>query len=226
VKFFSESLQKYVYEVVVIFVGITLGFLFDEWRDRRIEEKERLELKQSMKAELIRIKSFFVDEQSGFSDQVAQINEYLTTGISDTSSLLLFVELTREVSYLEGTFYHVNAIARGNASRITTNRLIAENLTFIGNMENDLARMKDDTRQIVLKSIWPTMMKYGVDRDIHSLALEDKLILTGNYRELKRSHLLDGDLRLLSIKLNGLAGVSTALVDRIDEILTELDNGE
>jgi len=218
-----KTFQNYLSEVVVIFLGITLGFLFDEWREGRVEAEEQQVLEQSMKTELVRIRSFFADEKTGFQDQSARVTEYLNDKISDSSALYLFAELTREVSYLEGTFYHVNAIARGNASRITTNPLIAQNLTFIGNMENDLSRMRDDTRQIVLKSIWPELVTFGVDRDVYSLVIDDKAALSGNYRELRRTHAIDGDLRLLTIKLIALAGISESLVGRMDEILTELD---
>lgn len=222
----KKAFRKYIFEIIIIFVGITLGFLFDEWRDNRAEEKERSELKQSMRAELIRIKLFFLSEDSSIHDQLTNVKTYLAYKRNDTSTFNLVLNLTREVSYLEGTFSHVNALARDNANRVTSNLVIAQNLSFLGNMENDLSRMKDDTRQIILKSLWSTVSKYKIDQDIYSLDVNDKFILNGNYKSLILDHAIESDLRLLAIKFKSLSGLNVAIINRIDDIVGELDKSK
>jgi hypothetical protein len=219
----KENLKKYLFEIVVIFIGITLGFLFDEWRNSRTDVRERIELKQSMRTELVRIKSFFLAEDSSIQDQLTQVNDFLSAINSDTSALFFFQNLTRDVSYLQGTFSHINALARSNASRIATNVIIARNLSFLGNMENDLARIKNDARRIIFDSIWPLMVNYRMDQDIYTLSTQDSIVLTADYKLLIHDHMTDSHLRLLTIKLNSLSGVNKSIVKRIDEILRELD---
>ena len=36
---FKVILEKYVSEILVIFIGISISFLFDEWRDNRRDDE-------------------------------------------------------------------------------------------------------------------------------------------------------------------------------------------
>ncbi len=52
-KKFKDVLLKYVFEIMVIFLGISISFWFDEWRDNRkdreMERKHLIDLKNNLK---------------------------------------------------------------------------------------------------------------------------------------------------------------------------------
>jgi hypothetical protein len=55
-KKFKDTLIKYVFEIIVIFIGISISFWFDEWRDNRkdreMERKHLIDLKNNLKQDI------------------------------------------------------------------------------------------------------------------------------------------------------------------------------
>ncbi len=50
---FKETLQKYLSEVVAIFIGISISFWFDEWRDNRKDREMEQKVLQNLKENLV-----------------------------------------------------------------------------------------------------------------------------------------------------------------------------
>src|SRR5690242_4945613 len=48
----TRTLLRYLTEIVVIFVGITISFMFDGWRESRNDRKEQVEFLNSLLADL------------------------------------------------------------------------------------------------------------------------------------------------------------------------------
>jgi hypothetical protein len=50
---FKDALQKYLGEVVAIFIGISISFWFDEWRDNRKDREMEQKILQNLKDNLV-----------------------------------------------------------------------------------------------------------------------------------------------------------------------------
>lgn len=50
---FQDMLKKYLYEVVAIFLGISISFWFDEWRDNRKDREMEQKILQNLKENLV-----------------------------------------------------------------------------------------------------------------------------------------------------------------------------
>jgi hypothetical protein len=50
---FKNTLKRYLYEIVAIFMGISISFWFDEWRDNRKDREMEQEILQNLRENLV-----------------------------------------------------------------------------------------------------------------------------------------------------------------------------
>lgn len=70
----TRQIIKYIAEVVIIFVGITFSFLFDQWREEREQKKELIELAQSLLTDVGALKSKLKNDLGGSTQWISQLD--------------------------------------------------------------------------------------------------------------------------------------------------------
>lgn len=100
-----KLMLRYGTELVVIFLGITLGFLFDEWRQERQERREEAQLLRVVKAELE------LKEAELATDSVFMVaNNRLADGIrgylkGEADTLVFYLSAEEEEAFTQGLAY-------------------------------------------------------------------------------------------------------------------------
>ncbi|MBN8680897.1 MAG: hypothetical protein J0M29_21915 [Chitinophagales bacterium] len=88
---FSDTLKKYLGEVVAIFIGISISFWFDEWREDRKDREMEQKILKNMKSNL---------RQDSMILEMTTINvQKMIAGAEKLSQLQLNPSLTDSISY-------------------------------------------------------------------------------------------------------------------------------
>jgi uncharacterized protein YjiS (DUF1127 family) len=69
-----KLLLTYLVEVIIIFLGITISFLFEQWREEARQKKELIELSESLLADIDALKAKLADDRSGSSAWISQLD--------------------------------------------------------------------------------------------------------------------------------------------------------
>lgn len=69
-----ERLIRYVAEIVIIFVGITFSFLFDQWRDDVKKKKDLVELSKSLVNDVDGLKKRLRDDLRGSTEWIGHLD--------------------------------------------------------------------------------------------------------------------------------------------------------
>lgn len=70
----TQLLIRYVAEIVIIFLGITFSFLFDQWREETKKKKELIELSKSLLTDIEALKVKLKADLAGSSDWISQLD--------------------------------------------------------------------------------------------------------------------------------------------------------
>src|SRR5690349_13263475 len=65
---------RYMAEVLIIFLGITFSFLFDQWREERQKRKDLIELSQSLLRDVEGLKVKLKDDLGGSATWIDQLD--------------------------------------------------------------------------------------------------------------------------------------------------------
>lgn len=69
-----KLLLTYLVEVIIIFLGITISFLFEQWREEKRQKKELIELSESLLTDIHALKAKLTDDRSGSSAWISQLD--------------------------------------------------------------------------------------------------------------------------------------------------------
>lgn len=69
-----KLLLTYLVEVIIIFLGITISFLFEQWREEQRQKKELIELSESLLTDIDALKTKLTDDRSGSSAWISQLD--------------------------------------------------------------------------------------------------------------------------------------------------------
>lgn len=70
----TRVLLRYVAEITIIFAGITISFLFDQWREENRKEKALVELSKSLLVDVDELKAKLKDDLRGSATWIAQLD--------------------------------------------------------------------------------------------------------------------------------------------------------
>jgi uncharacterized protein YjiS (DUF1127 family) len=70
----SKQLLTYLVEVIIIFLGITISFLFEQWREEKQQQKELVELSESLLTDINALKTKLTDDLGGSADWISQLD--------------------------------------------------------------------------------------------------------------------------------------------------------
>lgn len=68
----SKSLGRYLAEIAIIFIGITISFVFDEWREEKANRQQEREFIESLLGDL----KFKKDEISAETNSIMKFNQF------------------------------------------------------------------------------------------------------------------------------------------------------
>ncbi len=70
----KKEIQRYLFEIVVIFIGITISFVFESWRKDREEQRETKKQLTLLRNDLDRSKAWIEQIDSGYSETISYIS--------------------------------------------------------------------------------------------------------------------------------------------------------
>src|ERR1044071_3014979 len=69
-----QVMLKYAAEVIIIFLGITISFLFDQWREERQKKRDLIELSESLLLDIGGLKTKLKDDLVGSRAWIHQLD--------------------------------------------------------------------------------------------------------------------------------------------------------
>lgn len=69
-----QLLLQYLAEVIIIFLGITISFLFEQWREEKRQQKELIELSESLLTDIGGLKAKLKEDLDGSTNWIAQLD--------------------------------------------------------------------------------------------------------------------------------------------------------
>jgi hypothetical protein len=77
---------KYLAEVIIIFLGITISFLFDQWREEQQKKQDLIELSQSLLMDIKGLKVKLKEDLTGSAAWIGQLDSLRVQRISNQIS--------------------------------------------------------------------------------------------------------------------------------------------
>ncbi len=81
-----KLILRYLAEIVIIFLGITISFLFDQWREERQKKKDLIELSQSLLTDVESLKAKLRNDIGGSAEWIGQMDTLRVQRTSDEVS--------------------------------------------------------------------------------------------------------------------------------------------
>lgn len=95
---------RYAAEVLIIFLGITISFLFDRWREDRQKREDLIELSQSLMMDIGGLKTKLIEERGGSETWIRQLDSLRSQRITNSTTerqLFWFYRLiTGQIAFL------------------------------------------------------------------------------------------------------------------------------
>lgn len=81
-----QLLLRYIAEIIIIFLGITISFLFEQWREEKRQQKELIELSESLLTDIDALKTKLKEDLSGSTAWIRQLDSLRTQRTSERIS--------------------------------------------------------------------------------------------------------------------------------------------
>jgi len=116
----TRTLLRYLAEVIIIFVGITISFLFEQWREEKQRMKESVELAQSLLADVAALKIKLQDDLSGSAAWIRQLDslriQRTSNKFSDRQLNFFYRMVTGQIIFLFDPYSPTYMSAAGDGS--------------------------------------------------------------------------------------------------------------
>jgi hypothetical protein len=133
----KDTVLQYVFEIIVIFIGISISFLFDEWRDNRkdreLERKHLMDVKSNLQQD-----TFLLSQMMANSKIFANCSRKLATFKNDSEisdSLDFYIDNASSYSLLQTNHMAYEEIKQTGHSSLITNdslkKFILQHYTLI-----------------------------------------------------------------------------------------------
>ncbi|MBX2960877.1 MAG: hypothetical protein KF687_00105 [Cyclobacteriaceae bacterium] len=220
-----KTLRKYLFEIIVIFSGITLSFMFDEWRSARKSEEERRQLFESIKTQLSQAKSLLIKEDSILQTRVVVLEQMVNDEAIPDSLVIEFFNYAGTDFYvnLSGTLNTLRSLSEQGASTISQNALITKRISSVNSIAIDHARLTDDLHSAYKSDLTAFIVKYNISDDLFSYEYDDSVTYTGRYDALQKDPMFKSQLKIWYRKWDNLSFTHETLIRFLGEIENELD---
>jgi hypothetical protein len=219
-----QQLGKYLFEIVVIFIGITLSFIFDEWRESRNENSQRKILFESIKTELQQTKILLQKSDTTNTEHIANIKRILKGENLEPEEILEDFELLTTDFYvnLSGALNTLQSLTGQNSTSFYHNAVITQNISNINSIAEDHSHLVLELKNISSEKIYPLLSRYSILDDL-VLFKADSISLNGNYSGLLADKNFYDHLKVICIKLTSLSIIYETLIRDLDRILIEIE---
>jgi hypothetical protein len=223
----KKQLTHYLLEVSIIFIGITLGFLVNGWREKIHDAGERREVYASLKTELIRARGFIEETNASTALGVKKITSILVhERVPDPLVLQLFSETVSQFSNdLSGIMNHSLSMVNSNSRLISPNDTLAHSSAYILHIVEDHNKINSSIHEIANHQLWPILEKYSVTLDLNDYQqdVHDNNNLKGDYLSVATDKEIRTILRHIRYKKNEQKVIYDILTAHLDKMIYQLE---
>jgi hypothetical protein len=219
-----QQFGKYLFEVVVIFIGITLGFIFDEWRENRNKNSQQRILFESIKTEVLQTKVLLQNTDTTNTELITNMEQILKGEKFEPEEVLDGLELLTTDFYVNliGTLNTLQSLTEQNSTSFYHNAIITQNISNINSIAVDHSQLVLELKTISTEKIYPFLSQYSLLDDL-LFYTTDSVLVTGNYSGLLQDKNFNNQLKVVCIKLASLSTIYSTLIRDLDRILTEIE---
>jgi hypothetical protein len=227
------ELKKYIFEIIVIFIGITVSFLFENWRQNKQQQQTSIRQLTLLKNDLGRSKSWIEGIDSIYSNTVSEIvlfrngsslsEEDLATLLFDIFNNSLDFPLNNLSPYLTDIVRLSEVGKKGSTSKIITYVAYIQTLIRLDyELNRAIANYNDN-------QIWPKLYQSEFANKVIDAekSWNDSTIVWD-----EKAYTIDGfsglenDLSFVEFKLRKILIVHEALKSQIERLKKELSKVE
>ena len=229
----KDKLRKYLFEIVVIFIGITISFLFDGWRKDREDLKTTKTQLIAFKNDLNRIREYIELIDSGYMETISTIDKLRNREQIDEEDFVWLIWQISEATSdapLRGFAPYLNQISKTNSLNVfqESNRINTLIVYIQGliQQENELCKMVSD---YTAQTIWPKLDKGDLLNKIVKgdpvgrWGSDTTLVFSEKLYSIETFSNMNADLALVELKLIRIVQAHEALKRQIDRLKEELD---
>lgn len=229
----KDKLRKYLFEIVVIFIGITISFLFDGWRKDREDLKTTKTQLIAFKNDLNRIREYIELIDSGYMETISTIDKLRNKEQIDEEDFVWLIWQISEATSdapLRGFAPYLNQISKTNSLNVfqESNRINTLIVYIQGliQQENELCKMVSD---YTAQTIWPKLDKDDLLNKIVKgdpvgrWGSDTTLVFSEKLYSIETFSNMNADLALVELKLIRIVQAHEALKRQIDRLKEELD---
>ena len=225
----KKELGKYGFEIVVIFIGITASFIFEEWRQGREKQENANNIMNSLIVELERNDEYIKSADTTY----VYIDSLITAclkgdNIKNEDVMNLTYSLLEEVSYYQ--LKDVSSFVYGFSSLdpviiLKKNEDIITYMSYLNSLLSEHQNITSHIYDQSSKDLWPLLRKYEINEDLINYLRteppEDSLIFVGkdqHYADLMRDDKFREHISWSQLKIMRLSDINNAIHRRIKDI--------
>lgn len=120
----AQLLLRYLAEVIIIFLGITFSFLFEQWREEGKQKKARIELSRSLLTDIEALKGKLRGDLFGSSEWISQFDslrvQRINNKFSERQLTWFFTAATGQISFLFDPYSptYMSALGTGTVNEL------------------------------------------------------------------------------------------------------------
>ena len=166
----KKTVGKYLFEVIVIFIGITSSFLFEEWRQNREKDQRGSEIMQALLVELERNDSFIREIDTTYLEVSTSIQKILDNeSITQPEVVGAAYELLEGLSYIR--LKEISSFIHGFSSNdhiniISMNSEVLRYLTYLESLLTEHELTTNTLTESTASELWPLLYRYQLVDDI------------------------------------------------------------
>ncbi|WP_456462380.1 hypothetical protein [Reichenbachiella sp.] len=237
----KEVIGKYAFEVIVIFIGITASFLFEEWRQNQEKEAKAIEIMKSMVIELERNDKFMQDIDTSYLQLDSAIQLIILSDKSDEA------DSTLEMLFTEVTFglmeeipkyrlINISSFIRGFSSSdqlhlINSNKEIITHLSYLESLLTEHENYTNEISTYASLNLWPVIYDYGLanylvcesESELNDYQQSASNSVTKYIKELQADRELIKHLKWSQLKLRRLIEINQFIHKHIQNSIEEIN---
>lgn len=226
----KKGIKKYLFEIVVIFIGITISFLVESWRRDRETQQETKKQLTLLRNDLSRTRSWIEQIDSGYSKTITDISRLRNgeTLVEEDFAELIFNIFDNPIDFpLRDISPYLNQVSRlSEVSNIKGSEKIITNITYIQTLVREDYELNKSISDYADSRIWVKLSKDNFTSKVLEAErswLDTTLIWTEKQYSIDLFDDLVTDLSFVELKLRKILIVHDALKTRIDILQEDLD---
>ncbi|SMD38597.1 hypothetical protein SAMN04488029_3824 [Reichenbachiella faecimaris] len=228
----KDIMSKYAFEVIVIFIGITSSFLFEEWRQNQEKDDKTIEIMQSMVIELERNHEFILEVDISYLEIDSAIQKFLYSGEIQREEVIdLSYDLMENISNYR--LKSISSFIHGFSSAdhlliLNRNKKILQYLSYMESLLAEHEIYTNDIGEYSTSNLWPIMCNYGlVDELIYDYEELEKLnyapLVAKKFDDITSDQKLINHLKWSQLKTRRLMEINQAIHRQIKYTIRELN---